>query len=195
MKHLQIGLFIATTGRTRHNTTEMQCVRVTSQRGAAPSAPPVMPLANLHRAVGASHLLLDPPELRFRESCFMALFAVSPKVVSSHRHLTWRSAYASICTVTTKTHARWSGQRLSTKSSKKSVGAGRRCPKHLNHCFVKDTTLDCASSPSPRSSRLPGTSCRGSLSAPARASRCGRRNHRRSAPSGPGAPSRHVSSR
>ena len=62
-------------------------------------------------------------------------------VVSSHRCLTWRSAYASICRTTTKTLALWSGQRRWRRSLKKSAGVGQCCPKHINHYFVEDTTL------------------------------------------------------
>ena len=33
---------------------------------------------------------------------------------------------------------------------KKSAGVGRCCPKHFNHCFVKDTTLDAGTDPDAR---------------------------------------------
>ena len=51
-------------------------------------------------------------------------------------------ACASTWRAITRIHAPWSGQSRSRKSSKRSVGVERSCPKHLNHYFVKDTTLD-----------------------------------------------------
>ena len=61
--------------------------------------------------------------------------------VSSHQCRTWRSACASIWRATTTIHVPWSGQRPSRSSSKRSVGVAWHCQKHLNHYFVKDTTL------------------------------------------------------
>ena len=62
--------------------------------------------------------------------------------VSLHRCRIWRSACASTWRATTRIHAPWSGQSPSRKSSKRSVGVARSYLRHLNHYFVKDTTLD-----------------------------------------------------